>query len=79
MHTTKLCKYGRYDIIITQIPLIPTNSALPFKFRWLQFSISLYFCFSLTVKAVISCTISSEDFIILLLLTVSPTAKLKFN
>ena len=41
-------KYAGHDIIIPRIPLIPTNSALPFEFRRLQFPISL--CFAMTIN-----------------------------
>ena len=38
-------KYAGHNIII---PLIPTNSALPFEFRRLQFPVSL--CFAMTIN-----------------------------
>ena len=41
-------KYAGHDFIIPRIPLIPTNSTLPFEFRWLQFQISL--CFAMTIN-----------------------------
>ena len=41
-------KYAGHDIIIPRIPLIPTNSALPFEFRRLQFPVSL--CFAMTIN-----------------------------
>ena len=43
--------YGRYvghDIIIPRIPLIPSNSTLPFEFRRLQFPVAL--CFTMTIN-----------------------------
>ena len=43
--------HGRYagqDIIIPRIPLIPSNSALPFEFRRLQFPVAL--CFAMTIN-----------------------------
>ena len=43
--------HGRYvghDIIIPRIPLIPSNSTLPFEFRRLQFSVAL--CFAMKIK-----------------------------
>ena len=39
-------KYVGNDIIIPCIPLTPTNSTLPFEFKWLQFPIAL--CFAMT-------------------------------
>ena len=39
-----MISHGRYagqDITIPRIPLIPSNSALPFEFRRLQFSVVL--------------------------------------
>ena len=41
-------KYAGHNIIIPRIPLIPTNSALPFEFRRLQFPVSL--CFAMTIN-----------------------------
>lgn len=41
-------KYTGQDIIIPRIPLIPTDSMLPFQFRCLQFPISL--CFAMTIN-----------------------------
>ena len=43
--------HGRYvghDIIIPHIPLIPSNSTLPFEFRRLQFPVEL--CFAMTIN-----------------------------
>ena len=43
--------HGRHagqDIIIPRIPLIPSNSALPFEFRRLQFPVAL--CFAMTIN-----------------------------
>ena len=43
--------HGRYagqDIIIPRIPLIPSNSTLPFEFRRLQFPVAL--CFAMTIN-----------------------------
>ena len=43
--------HGRYvgqDIIIPRIPLIPSNSALPFESRQLQFPVAL--CFAMTIN-----------------------------
>ena len=43
--------HGRYvghDIIIPCIPLIPSNSTLPFEFRRLQFPVAL--CFAMTIN-----------------------------
>ena len=41
-------RYAGHDIIIPRIPLIPSNSVLPFEFRWLQFLIVL--CFAMTIN-----------------------------
>ena len=41
-------RYAGHDIIIPRIPLIPSNSVLPFEFRRLQFSIAL--CFAMTIN-----------------------------
>ena len=41
-------RYAGHDIIIPRIPLIPSNSALPFEFRWLQFPVAL--CFAMTIN-----------------------------
>ena len=41
-------RYAGHDIIIPRIPLIPTNSALPFEFRRLQFPVAL--CFAMTIN-----------------------------
>ena len=41
-------RYAGHDIIIPRIPLIPTNSALPFEFRRLQFPVVL--CFAMTIN-----------------------------
>ena len=41
-------RYAGHDIIIPRIPLIPSNSTLPFEFRYLQFSITL--CFPMTIN-----------------------------
>ena len=41
-------RYAGHDIIIPRIPLIPSNSTLPFKFRQLQFPIVL--CFVMTIN-----------------------------
>ena len=40
--------YAGHGIIIPHIPLIPSNSPLPFEFRWLQFSVAL--CFAITIN-----------------------------
>ena len=43
--------HGRYvghDIIIPRIPLIPSNSTLPFEFRCLRFPVVL--CFAMTIN-----------------------------
>ena len=43
--------HGRYagqDIIIPRIPLIPSNSTLPFEFRRLQFPVAL--CFAMIIN-----------------------------
>ena len=40
--------YADYNIIIPRIPLIPSNSMLPFEFRRVQFPVSL--CFAMTVN-----------------------------
>ena len=39
--------YAGHDIIIPRIPLIPSNSTLPFEFRCLQFSVALYFAITI--------------------------------
>ena len=41
-------RYAGHDIINAHIPLIPTNSALPFEFRPLQFPVAL--CFVMTIN-----------------------------
>ena len=41
-------RYAGHDIIIPRIPLIPSNSVLPFEFRRLQFPIAL--CFAMTIN-----------------------------
>ena len=41
-------RYAGHDIIIPRIPLIPSNSALPFEFRRLQFPVAL--CFAMTIN-----------------------------
>ena len=41
-------KYAGHDIIIPCIPLIPSNSALAFEFRWLQFPVAL--CIVMTIN-----------------------------
>ena len=41
-------KYAGEDIIIPRIPLIPSNSTLPFEFRRLQFPVVL--CFAMTIN-----------------------------
>ena len=41
-------RYAGHDIIIPHIPLIPSNSVLPFEFRRLQFPIAL--CFAMTIN-----------------------------
>ena len=41
-------KHAGHEIIIPRIPLIPSNSTLPFEFRRVQFPISL--CFAMTVN-----------------------------
>ena len=41
-------RYAGHDIIIPRIPLIPSNSVLPFEFRRLQFPITL--CFAITIN-----------------------------
>ena len=41
-------RYAGHDIIIPRIPLIPSNSTLPFEFRWLQFPVAL--CFAMTIN-----------------------------
>ena len=40
--------YAGHNIIIPRIPLIPSNSMLPFEFRHVQFPVSL--CFAMTVN-----------------------------
>ena len=40
--------YAGHNIIIPCIPLIPSNSMLPFEFRCVQFPVSL--CFAMTVN-----------------------------
>ena len=41
-------RYAGHDIIIPRIPLIPSNSTLPFEFRRLQFPVTL--CFAMTTN-----------------------------
>ena len=41
-------RYTGHDIIIPRIPLIPSNSTLPFEFRRLQFPVAL--CFAMTIN-----------------------------
>ena len=41
-------RYAGHDIIIPRIPLIPSNSVLPFEFRRLLFPIAL--CFAMTIN-----------------------------
>ena len=41
-------RYAGHDIIIPRIPLIPSNSTLPFEFRRLQFPVA--FCFAMTIN-----------------------------
>ena len=41
-------RYTGLDIIIPRIPLIPSNSTLPFKIRQLQFLVAL--CFVMTIN-----------------------------
>ena len=41
-------RYAGHDIIIPRIPLIPSNSTLPFEFRRLQFPVAL--CFAMTTN-----------------------------
>ena len=41
-------RYAGHDIIIPRIPLIPSNSTLPFEFRRLQFPVVL--CFAMTIN-----------------------------
>ena len=41
-------RYAGRDIIIPRIPLIPSNSTLPFEFRRLQFPVAL--CFAMTIN-----------------------------
>ena len=41
-------RYAGHDIIIPRIPLIPSNSTLPFEFRRLQFPVAL--CFAMTIN-----------------------------
>ena len=41
-------RYAGHDIIIPPIPLIPSNSALPFEFRRLQFPVAL--CFAMVIN-----------------------------
>ena len=62
--------HGRYagqDIIIPRIPLIPSNSALPFEFRRLQFPVVLSFVMTInksqgqTFKAV-GVNLTNESF-----------------
>ena len=40
--------HAGYEIIIPRIPLIPSNSTLPFEFRHVQFPVSL--CFAMTIN-----------------------------
>ena len=41
-------RYAGHDIIIPIIPMIPSNSILPFEFRHLQFPVAL--CFAMTIN-----------------------------
>ena len=41
-------RYTGHDIIIPRIPLIPSNSTLPFEFRHVQFPVSL--CFAMSIN-----------------------------
>ena len=41
-------KHAGHDIIIPRIPLIPSNSMLPFEFRRVQFPVSP--CFAMTIN-----------------------------
>ena len=41
-------RYAGHDIIIPRIPLIPSDSTLPFEFRRLQFPVTL--CFAMTIN-----------------------------
>ena len=41
-------RYAGHDIIIPRIPLIPSNSTLPFEFRRHQFPVAL--CFAMTIN-----------------------------
>ena len=41
-------RHAGHDIIIPRIPLIPSNSTLPFEFRRVQFPVSL--CFAMTIN-----------------------------
>ena len=41
-------RYAGHDIIVPPIPLIPSNSTLPFEFRRLQFPNAL--CFAMTIN-----------------------------
>ena len=40
-------RYAGHDIIIPRIPLIPSNSVLPFEFRRLQFPVALNFAMTI--------------------------------
>ena len=60
-------RYAGHDIIIPRISLIPSNSILPFEFRWLQFPVALFFAMTInksqgqTFKAV-GVDLSNESF-----------------
>ena len=41
-------RHTGYDIIIPRIPIIPSNSTLPFEFRRVQFPVSL--CFAMSIN-----------------------------
>ena len=41
-------RYAGHNIIILRIPLIPSNSTLPFEYRRLQFPVAL--CFAMTIN-----------------------------
>ena len=43
-----VARYVGHNIIIPRIPLIPSNSTLPFEFRCLQFPVAL--CFAMTIN-----------------------------
>ena len=55
-------RHAGHEIIIPRIPLIPSNSMLPFEFRRVQFPVSLYFAMTInksqgqTFKAVVDMT-----------------------